>query len=125
MAATGASGQMFYSGKANVDLSAAQYKLVKLSAADTVDLCSGTGDIAIGVLNNKPKASAGAQVLIGGVGKVIAGGTIAAGDRIGTGATGLAVTKTADADWIIGVALTAAASGELVSYIAALGYRTQ
>lgn len=125
MAATGGSFQGFYSGKANADLSAAQYKIVKMTAADVVDLCSGTGDIAIGVLNNKPKANAGAQVLIAGVGKVIAGGTITAGDRIGTGASGTAVTKTADADWIIGIALTSGVSGELVSYLAAPAYRTQ
>jgi len=75
-----------------------QYKFVKLSANNTVVLCAAATDRPIGVLQNNPASGQAAEVLGIGLSKVKAGGTIAAGDLVGTDASGLADTKVAGTD---------------------------
>lgn len=104
--------------KAENDLSAKQFYFVELgAAAGEVDLCDGATDLVLGVLQNKPEAGEAAEVMVYGVAKVTAGGTISRGNRVGTDSAGKAVAKTADADLTCGIAVTAAASGELVSIL--------
>lgn len=108
--------------KAAADLSAAQYKFVKISAADTVALCSAATDIPIGILQNKPSAAGrAASVRIFGVSKVSADAAIAAGDLLGTSADGQADPKVAGTDtthYVAGVALSACSNaGEIVSIL--------
>ena len=83
---------------AGADLSAAQYKFVKMSADNTVVLCSGATDAPIGVLQNNPISGAEASVLVVGGTKLVAGAAIAAGIKIGTSSTGKADAKVAGTD---------------------------
>jgi hypothetical protein len=100
--------------KAAADLSAKQHYLVKVTAADTVNVAADATAAILGVLQDNPDAAnKTATVAYGGIAKVKAGGTIAIGDAI-TGTTGGAALATTTAgDWIIGHAVDAAASGDL------------
>lgn len=84
--------------KAGGDLSAKQFYFVKLSAADTVVVCSGATDIPVGVLQNKPAQNETAEVLILGESKVSADAALAVGVQIGTSADGQADAKTVSTD---------------------------
>jgi len=111
--------------KAENDLSAKQYYLVEISAANQVDVCDGSTDIAIGVLLNEPTAGHAAQVGILGRFPVVSDGTtaIAAGDNVGTDGSGKAVKKTTNNDWVIGRAMAASsADGTIIDVLLTGGY---
>lgn len=76
---------------AAADLRTHQFKLVKITAARTVGLCTATTDKPIGVLQNKPNTGEAAEVLVIGVTEVVAGETIAAGDKLTVNAVAKAV----------------------------------
>lgn len=80
---------------AGADLSAAQYKFVKVSAANTVTVCAATTDDFIGVLQNAPASGGAAEVCLMGVTKVQGDADLAAGAAIGTSADGQAAAYTA------------------------------
>ena len=104
--------------EAGADLSAKQYYFVKLSAANTVNVCSAITDIPIGILQNKPGSGEAATVCLFGISKVSADGTLAAGNLIGTSADSQADAITAGTDttvYTMGQALEAAAAGDTVS----------
>jgi hypothetical protein len=104
--------------KANADLSAKQYLFVKIAAAKAVDVCSAATDRPVGILQNKPTSGQNAEVAFLGVSKVVCGGTITAGDQIGTDANGKAVSLAAGTDttkFVVGIALEAGASGRIIS----------
>ena len=104
--------------EAAADLSAKQYHFVKLSAANTVNVCSAITDIPIGILQNKPGSGEAATVCLFGISKVSADGTLAAGNLIGTSADSQADAITAGTDttvYTMGQALEAAAAGDTVS----------
>ena len=90
---------------AGADLSGDQYKLVQLSATNTVTLASAVTQAVIGVLVNAPASGEAAEVAIEGVVKVIAGGSVGATDFVTTNSSGLAASATqADADGTDGFA---------------------
>lgn len=104
--------------EAGADLSAKQYYFVKLSAANTVNVCSAITDIPIGILQNKPGSGEAATVCLFGISKVSADGTLAAGNLIGTSADSQADAIAAGSDttvYTMGQALEAAAAGDTVS----------
>jgi hypothetical protein len=80
----------------STDLSAKQFHFVKLSAQQTVVICSGTTDIPIGILQNAPdgtynKAAVVALLGGGGTSKLVAGGALGtAGTIVATKADGRA-----------------------------------
>lgn len=74
---------------ADVDLSAAQYAFVKLTATG-VTVCSAVTDVPYGVLQNKPKAGAECEIVVIGVTKIQADESLARGNIIGTSADGQA-----------------------------------
>lgn len=87
--------------KAAANLSSKQYYAVEVTAADTVNVCNAATDVVIGVLQNKPEAAGhAARVRVFGKTQAITDGSsvnIAAGDWLGTNATGKLVKKaTAD-----------------------------
>lgn len=93
------------------DLSAAQFKLVKMTTTG-VAVCAATTDKPIGVLMNKPTAGQPCTIYVTGVFSVIAGvATIVAGDAIYLKADGT-VTEVATSTRI-GTALEAASDGKL------------
>ena len=104
--------------EAGADLSAKQYYFVKLSAANTVNVCTAITDIPIGILQNKPGSGEAATVCLFGISKVSANGTLAAGNLIGTSADSQADAIAAGSDttvYTMGQALEAAAAGDTVS----------
>ncbi|HET8628780.1 MAG TPA: capsid cement protein [Thermomicrobiales bacterium] len=102
--------------KANVDLSADQYRFVAIVATDSVPpLCglpSAGGGVA-GVLQNAPSTGLAATVAAGGISKVYAGAAIAAGDYVAAGADGRALTATTGQERV-GRALRAASGAGIV-----------
>ena len=102
---------------ASADLSAKQYHFVKMSGNNTVTVCAAITDVPIGVLQNTPTSGQAAEVCLFGITKVVADGTLAAGDRIGSSADGQADAITVASDTtvtIVGQALNAAAAGNTV-----------
>ena len=86
-----------------------QYRFVKV-----------TDEVVVGVLQNKPQVTGqAATVAIRGVSKVIAGGTVAAGDavKVDSEGRGVAATLPADASLVVGVAFTGGAVGEVISVL--------
>lgn len=104
---------------ASADLSSGkQNRFMKVSGDLTVTVCSGATDCPCGILQDNPVSGAAASVMVQGISKLIAGGTITAGDRIGTDANGAAVKLTEGTDtskYIVGFALTGAVSGDIFS----------
>jgi hypothetical protein len=103
---------------AAADLSAKQFFFVKLTGDFSVNLAAAATDAPYGVLQDKPTSGQAADVMTRGITKLVAGGTIAAGDRIGTDAAGKAVKKTEGTDttnYVVGVALQAAVANDIFS----------
>jgi len=101
---------------AAADLSSKQYHFVKLASATTVNVCTATTDRAIGILQNNPD-TAGDQciVTIFGISKVVADGTIAFNNVIGTSADSQAdaiVPGTDTSVVTLGIAIQAASASE-------------
>lgn len=104
---------------ANADLSADQYKILKIAAAGpNVALCAAATDLPVGVLQNTPDASGkSAKVMVSGITKGVANGVIAIGAQVGTDAAGLFDSKAAGVDtteFVIGSCLLAAAGASEV-----------
>ena len=100
---------------AAADLSAKQYHFVKLASATTVNVCTATTDRAIGILQNNPTSGQQAVIQIFGISKVVADGTIAFNNVIGTSADSQAdaiVPGTDTSVVTLGVAVQAASAGE-------------
>ena len=100
---------------AAADLSSKQYHFVKLASATTVNVCTATTDRAIGILQNNPTSGQQAIVQIFGISKVVADGTIAFNNVIGTSADSQAdaiVPGTDTSVVTLGVAIQAASAGE-------------
>lgn len=106
---------------ADVDLVGNFHKFVKLNTSTTVDTIvavAATTDEALGVLNNAPLQGEEAEVVLSGIVKVLLGGTVAKGDKIGHDATGAGVTRTVGTDtteYVYGRALEAGVAGQIIS----------
>jgi hypothetical protein len=100
--------------EAGSDLSTKQFYFVKVSSDGQFDLC-GDGALAYGVLQDAPAAAGeAASIAIAGEVKVIAGGNIAAGDKVACNADGKAVAA-ASGDFILGVASVGGVSGDILT----------
>lgn len=102
---------LLHAADAGADLSTHLFKLAKLNSSGAFVLC-GNGEKAFGSIFEVAKSGGPVTVQFGGIAKVVAGGNIAAGAVVQSGASGVAVAGTTNP---IGVALNAAASGEIVS----------
>lgn len=100
---------------AAADLSAKQHYCVKVNSSGQVALCDAAGEIAHGVLQNKPDAQAkAASVRTLGVTKVVAAAAIEEGAVVTPTAAGK-VTTGYGADRVLGIALEpAAADGDVI-----------
>jgi len=105
--------------KAAADLSAKQFYLVEITAADTVNVCNGATDVPVGVLQNKPVSGEACEIAHrpGDICKVKLGGTVTVGAWVGTHTDGTAVAKTTDKDFAIGRALEAGDAGAIVAVL--------
>lgn len=97
-------------------LAAKQYYFVKLDANGQI-VVAGSGNYAIGVVQDKPAAGqVGSVCGPGDVTKVYCGGTFAAGDEVSSDSSGKAVAATSGA-FVLGQALTAGADGYVATII--------
>lgn len=108
--------------KANADLSGKQFHIVKLTANNTVDVCSAATDRPVGILQNTPKAGEAAEVLWSGISKlkVGAGAAIAGGDPVGTDASGQGDTKVYGTDttnFVVAECVEGAAAGNICTVL--------
>lgn len=107
---------------AGADLSAAQYKFVKLDpATGNVVAVDGATDRPLGVLQNSPTAGQIAEVTIVGGSKVEAGGSASVGQALFSNASALGVTlaygTTGSAAFVAGTFVENAASGAITSAV--------
>jgi len=116
-----------------------QFTFVKIASASitganesgsVATAVSAATDRPLGVLQNQPRAWFSAasalegvsesEITISGVTKVVAGGSISVGSVIGTSATGTAVAIVPGTDttkYILGTALTAGVSGDIITVV--------
>ena len=94
-----------------------QFYAAEISGNNQCDVCDGTGDLVVGIIQNEPGASGAAKVAVMGKTKWLAGGTVTAGNRVGTDASGKCVAKTADADLVAGIAITGGVSGDIIEVL--------
>lgn len=80
--------------EADSDLSSDQYRIVKVTGDDTVDLVGGSTDDMIGVLQGTPESGDSAEVAVAGITKVHTGESLSAGDLITADSNGDAVGVT-------------------------------
>jgi hypothetical protein len=107
--------------RAGSDFRGDQFRIVELTGnAHEVDL-AGLGDAPVGVLQNNPNSGEAATVLLAGISKCIAGGTVNAGKKVSAAATGFA-TQTISGGVelaVFGRAMTAASSGGIFTLLIA------
>jgi len=104
---------------AGEDLSNKMYYLVKLNSNGNAVLC-GNNEIAIGILDGKPKTGERSAVNILGTSQVVAGGAIPVGSKVISDANGKAITLSSNAGTynVIGIALQSAGSdGEIIEIL--------
>ena len=101
--------------EAAADLSAQQYKYVKVDAAGKAAAIAAATDLPIGVLQNKPLAGAAAEIMVDGVTKLQADAALTPGALIGTSADGQADVK------VLGTDITEHANGIVLEGAAAAG----
>ena len=100
---------------AAADLSSKQYHFVVLASATTVNVATAITNAPIGILQNAPESGEEAVVAISGVSKVVADGTLAAGNFIGTSADAQADAISPGTDttvYMMGQCLGAATAGQ-------------
>jgi len=104
---------------AGEDLSNKMYYLVKLDNNGNAVLC-GNNEVAIGILDGKPKTGERSAVNILGTSQVVAGGSIPVGSKVISNAEGKAVVLPTNAGTynVIGIALQSAGSdGEIIEIL--------
>lgn len=93
---------------AGVDLSAAQFKAVKITGADfAVNLASTGGEAILGILQNKPISGQAADVTAYGVTKALAGASYSRGALLMTDTSARLITATST-NVAVAIALEAA-----------------
>lgn len=99
---------------AGADLSSAQFKFVESNSSGTVTVTNAAGEYVLGVLQNNPASGQAATVAVGGISKVVLGGTVSINDQISTDASGRAIAATTGHK-IVGIAIKGGAVGEVGS----------
>lgn len=103
--------------KAGADLSAKQYRFVKISTAadDTVLSAAAATDTLVGVLQNDPTSGQAASFRTVGISKIVLGaGGATRGDRLTSDANGKAVTA-AGAQVVGAIALQTGVAGDIIA----------
>jgi hypothetical protein len=111
--------------EAAADLSAHQFRYVKIDAAGKAAAIAAATDLPIGVLQNRPTAGSAAEIVVDGVTKLQADAALVPGTIIGTSADGQADAKTLGTDTtehVNGLVLEgAAAAGNLITALVHCG----
>ena len=110
--------------------STGQYLIVKSSGTNkTYVPCSADTDRPIGISQDTPASGGALGVINLGISKVLAGGTLTAGDAYGPDAQGKAVKKNETStgadfgEFVLGEVIEGAASGELATVTVGSPYR--
>ena len=110
-----------YARNAGADLSGNLHYLAKVDTDADIILTAARADAALGVVFEAAVADKPVTVQTGGIGKVICGEAIAAGEQIGCGADGKAIDADTAGDYVIGIALGAGSTDEIISFQFARG----
>lgn len=86
-----------------------------------IDVQTTAGGMVLGTITEENVAGKSVTVQLDGIGKVIAGGNIARGDRLAPDTNGHAVADTTAGHATFGIALEAGVSGEVVPFAFARG----
>lgn len=93
-----------------------QFYAVQITGTRTTGPCSALGQAVYGICQNKPSIGDANNVGVFGVSKMIAGGTINAGQKLMTSAAGLIMPWVAGSGYQqLGVALESAVAGQIFS----------
>lgn len=84
--------------KAENTFASAQYYFAEISGDNQVDICDGAGDVAIGIIQNKPTAGQNAIIRVAGRSKVSSDEALTAGWFVGPAADGQADRKIVGTD---------------------------
>lgn len=79
---------------AGADLSSSQFLAVKADTADGDAVLAGAGEMAVGILQNKPGNTEEATVAVAGIVKAKAGASVTQGTPVSVNASGKIVTAT-------------------------------
>jgi len=102
---------------ASADLSAKQYRFMTIDSSGNL-ATSSRGALSVGVLQDAPAALARpGKVRIIGATKVVAGGTVTAGQAIVADANGAAVNASSADNAYMGFALASAVSGDIFAMV--------
>lgn len=118
--------ECFVGLKASADLSAKQFRCVKVSGNGTVTVNAAITDKTVGILQDAPTSGQPAAVGFQGVSKALAGGTVTAGDIVGTDNQGRVVTITPGTDttvYVVGTARSGGAISEIIDVLLKVGGR--
>ena len=113
-------GQDIGTFTASADLSAKQFHFVVLASATQVNVATAITNAPIGILQNAPTSGQQAIVRIFGMSKVVADGTLAAGNFIGTSADAQADAISPSTDttvYMTGQCVQAASAGQTTTMI--------
>lgn len=80
--------------KAGQDLRSSQYCFVAISGSEAVMLCRTSGEDMMGILQNQPYSGDNAVVMVMGVSKIKAGGSVTRANPITTNHSGMGVSVT-------------------------------
>jgi len=103
--------------KAAADLQSYQYRIVYVSAADSVTFATSATTVAIGILQNDPDENEAAVVRVCGTSKIKMEDAESIGALVTASATGMGVSADTDKDWVIGTLLEAASAGDIVEIL--------
>lgn len=102
---------------ASADLSTKQYRFITIDSSGNAAV-SSRGQLSCGVLQNAPAAATrAASVRPTGISKVVAGGTITAGQALVADANGAAVNASSADNNFMGIALVSASSGDILAML--------
>lgn len=90
-----------------------QYYIAKKDSTEGAVVLATDSLVAMGIIQNKPKAGEAALVRVAGTSKVIAGGTVHYGDWVTSDANGKAIATTTNKNRVIGMALAEAVTGDI------------
>lgn len=114
---------LLYSRNAGADLSAKLHYFCKVDTDGDIILTStARTDATLGVIVEAAAENSPVTVQTGGIGKVVAGEAIAAGERITCGNDGRALDADTAGDIVVGIALHAADANDLLSFVFMQGH---
>lgn len=106
---------------AGADLSEKLHYIARMGSDGDIELGAAASDKLLGVIRETNVADHPVTVQFGGVGKVIAGGTVTPGDLITSDGNGKGIATTSSGNRIIGIAMTAADSNDIFSVMLSPG----